>query len=568
MKKFFNVFFVVLGIIFTLLIILVIVLAINLSSLMKPEEVSVEPNSILKIDLPLFLPEKPVSEIDRILRKSRYNFFDVIKSIEKAKKLPQVKGILLNIDFSGISFAQMEEIGKELNKFKSSGKKVYAYFKNGGDKEYYLASFADKLYCNPQSIIMLNGLYANLIFFTNTFKKIGIEFETVKHGKYKSAVEPFVNNKISKYNKEMVLDIINSVYSVYSKEIAKNRNIKNIDRLIDNGPYLSPDGLVESNLVDSILTNDELETFFKDNKYKFITLAKFLRVKDPIKYDYKNKISVVFAEGQIVGGKKKEGFITDEGTIKILKKLYKNDRVKAIVLRVNSPGGSGSASDNIWAYIEKLKKKKPVIVSMGAVAASGGYYISMNANRIFADKMTITGSIGVFFLMPVYKGLYDKLDLKSYYFKTSPNATFLSTENRLTDEERAKMQKYIDKFYDTFITKAAKGRNMKKEEIDDIGQGRVWIGIRAKEIGLVDEFGGLTDAIAYAKKLAKIPEGVNPKLDIYPKPKKLIAQLLEEDFLLSSKILNSKLGRFLMNVKELSEKEEIKALMPYTIEIK
>lgn len=565
MKKFFKVFFITVGVLATLFFILFILLIMNLGTLLQDKTVALKSNQYLKIDLSKPIPEMPVEEMDRIFNKSKYNFYQCLDAIHKAGKNDKIIGIYLKVTNSTLGWAQSEELVRALQEFKKEKKPVYAYFDDVSDKEYVLASVADKVYCSPQALVFLDGLNAQMAFYKDMFKKIGIEFQTVRHGKYKSAVEPFVQNTISQENRQMITDMLMSISKDYKSMIQSNRKLDSLDTIVANGPYLLIDEIKKLNLVDSVVLEDNFYDAIGIDKKNVISIEDFINVPSPIKVTSDKKIALVLAEGDIISGKRKKEMITDQGLITDLKKAFEDKNIAGIVLRVNSPGGSGGASDNIWQYIEAHKSEKPLVVSMGNLAASGGYYISMNSQKIFSDRTTLTGSIGVFFLKPILTGLMDKLDLTIVSINTDPHADFFASVDTLKSYEKEKITQYIDVFYDQFISNVGAGRKKSKEQIDSIGQGRVWTGSQAQSNGLVDEIGGMMEAIAEAKKLAGIPEGETVNVMMLPVPRDIINQFMDEE--LGDFLSQITYVRLLKDVVDMKTRGEIMTRLPYRIDV-
>ncbi len=562
MKNFFKILFISLGVVFCILIIAIIAIFSAVRSGIDNPVYKLKNGQVLEISIAGEIPELPPEEMEKLISKNSYCFYELLSSIRRAAEYDEIKGIYLNFTGASPGWAQTEELVKELNYFKSRGKEIWAYFDYMDDCGYSLASAADRIYCSKNAILLLDGLSANIMFYKDTLKKIGIEFEAVRHGKYKSAVEPFTLSDISRENREMLTVYLNSISKNYTGLISRNRKIKNIENIINKGPFLITKELKDRKLVDDICIEEEVFLRSGFSREDLVSISDFLKVPEKIPFDQKNRIALIIAEGEILGGRTAgKGIINDRALIKDLKTAFDDVRVKALVLRINSPGGSGSASDNIWQFIESQKKKKPLIVSMGDFAASGGYYIGMSGKKIFADRNTTTGSIGVFFIRPLLEGLYEKIGLNVVRIKTAPNAGFFTQKNRFTEQQREKVQNFIDDFYSDFVNKAAKGRGKKYEEIEALAGGRIWSGSQAKENGLIDFIGGIIDALEAAKKAGDM-ENKNPAIDIYPESRPLIEQLFDRNLYLKGDI--SKLARYAGGLKE---KGEAKLIMPYTLEL-
>ena len=442
---------------------------------------------------------------------------DLLSAIERAKELDIVKGIYLDVGVFSTGTANIDAIRRALIDFKENGKFIVAYadaYTQGG---YYLASVADSIYLNPQGVLAVSGFSSQTMFYKGLLQKIGIEMMVFKVGTYKGAVEPFIEDKLSDANREQITAYQKCVWDNVTGGIASSRNISvgDINHFADEGLFLSdPLEAVECGLIDGLKYRKEVEHALMaqvgqtGERMKTLSVSKVNRVKK-VKREYLNKIAILYAEGEITSESvsfpySSDQYLITENIIKDLRKLRDDDHVKAVVLRVNSPGGSAFVSEQIWKEIYDLNKEKPVVVSMGNVAASGGYYISCAASKIVAEANTLTGSIGIFGLFPNASGLFDKLALSTDVVKTNRYADLGDVSRPMTDEEKTLIQSYVERGYDTFITRCAEGRNMTKEEIDSIGQGRVWTGEQALSIGLVDELGGIDKAIKLAVELADI----------------------------------------------------------------
>ena len=442
---------------------------------------------------------------------------DLLKSIRHAKEQESVKGIYLDMGVFSGGTASLDAIRRALMDFKESGKFIVAYADNYTQGGYYLASVADKIYLNPQGILGLTGLSSRTMFYKGLLQKIGVEMMVFKVGTYKGAVEPFIADKLSDANREQITSYQNSIWGNITKGIAKCRNItvEDVNRFADEGAFFaSPEKAVEYKLIDELKYRSEVEKYLIEqsgqtgDKLKTVGLSNMKNVKKTER-EYRNKIAIVYAEGeitqQIISSPYSGNFpCISEKINDDLRKLADNKDVKAVVLRINSPGGSAYTSEQIWKQVYELKKKKPVVVSMGSVAASGGYYIASGASKIIAEPNTLTGSIGIFGMFPNTAGLFNKLALTTDIVKTNRYADFGDPARQMTDDEKALIQGYIERGYDTFLTRCAEGRGVSKADIDSIGQGRVWTGEQALKIGLVDELGGIERAVELAGELAEI----------------------------------------------------------------
>lgn len=442
---------------------------------------------------------------------------DLLKSIHHAKEQESVRGIYLDMGVFSGGTASLDAVRRALMDFKESGKFIVAYADNYTQGGYYLASVADKIYLNPQGILGLTGLSSRTMFYKGLLQKIGVEMMVFKVGTYKGAVEPFIADKLSDANREQITSYQNSIWGNITKGIAKCRNItvEDVNRFADEGAFFaSPEKAVEYKLIDELKYRSEVEKYLIEqsgqtgDKLKTVGLSNMKNVKKTER-EYRNKIAIVYAEGEIMQQIISSPYSGNYPCIseKInddLRKLADNKDVKAVVLRINSPGGSAYTSEQIWKQVYELKKKKPVVVSMGSVAASGGYYIASGASKIIAEPNTLTGSIGIFGMFPNTAGLFNKLALTTDMVKTNRYADFGDPARPMTDDEKALIQGYIERGYDTFLTRCAEGRGVSKADIDSIGQGRVWTGEQALKIGLVDELGGIERAVELAGELAEI----------------------------------------------------------------
>lgn len=450
-------------------------------------------------------------------RESDLSLRDLLKSIRHAKEQESVKGIYLDMGVFSGGTASLDAVRRALMDFKESGKFIVAYADSYTQGGYYLASVADKIYLNPQGILGLAGLSSQTMFYKGLLQKIGVEMMVFKVGTYKGAVEPFIADKLSDANREQITSYQNSIWGNITKGIAKSRNItvEDVNRFANEGAFFaSPEKAVEYKLIDELKYRSEVEKYLIEqsgqtgDKLKTVGLSNMKNVKKTDR-KYRNKIAIVYAEGEIMQQIISSPYSGNYPCIseKInddLKKLADNEDVKAVVLRINSPGGSAYTSEQIWKQVYELKKKKPVVVSMGSVAASGGYYIASGASKIIAEPNTLTGSIGIFGMFPNTAELFNKLALTTDMVKTNRYADFGDPSRPMTDDEKALIQGYIERGYDTFLTRCAEGRGVSKADIDSIGQGRVWTGEQALKIGLVDELGGIERAVELAGELAEI----------------------------------------------------------------
>lgn len=527
MKQFFKMmfastlgFFVGLMLVGVIAVVFMIGMVAGLSSNSQAVYTPKAENSVFKIafegDIRESAEENPFTNL-LTGREPDLSLRDLLKSIRHAKEQESVRGIYLDMGVFSGGTASLDAVRRALMDFKESGKFIVAYADNYTQGGYYLASVADKIYLNPQGILGLTGLSSRTMFYKGLLQKIGVEMMVFKVGTYKGAVEPFIADKLSDANREQITSYQNSIWGNITKGIAKSRNItvEDVNRFADEGAFFaSPEKAVEYKLIDELKYRSEVEKYLIEqsgqtgDKLKTVGLSNMKNVKKTER-EYRNKIAIVYAEGeimqQIISSPYSGNFpCISEKINDDLRKLADNKDVKAVVLRINSPGGSAYTSEQIWKQVYELKKKKPVVVSMGSVAASGGYYIASGASKIIAEPNTLTGSIGIFGMFPNTAGLFNKLALTTDIVKTNRYADFGDPARPMTDDEKALIQGYIERGYDTFLTRCAEGRGVSKADIDSIGQGRVWTGEQALKIGLVDELGGIERAVELAGELAEI----------------------------------------------------------------
>lgn len=477
-------------------------------------ETQVRKNSIMMLSLNGTLNERSQEiPFDFLLGDDykTYGLDDILSSIKKAKEHDDIKGIYIEANALGTGFASCEEIRNALKDFKESGKFVVAYSDNYSQGLYYLSSIADKVLLNPQGMLEWKGLASTPIFFKDLLAKIGVEMQIFKVGTYKSAVEPYISTEMSPANREQIEAYLNSIWGQVTSDVAESRNIPvdSLNAIADRMLMFYPaTESVECGLIDTLMYKNDVRAYLKtmanlneDDDMPILGLQDMVNVKKNVPRDKSgNIIAVYYAYGEIDGSSSStsEEGINSKKVIKDLRSLKEDDSVKAVVLRVNSPGGSAFGSEQIWNAVSELKKEKPVIVSMGDYAASGGYYISCNADTIVAEPTTLTGSIGIFGMFPNAKGLADKIGVNIGVVKTNPFADFGMMTRPMNDSEKRLMQMYVNNGYDLFLTRCSDGRGISKEELDKIAQGRVWTGSKAKELGLVDELGGLDKALEIA----------------------------------------------------------------------
>lgn len=506
---------------------------------------------------------------------------DIINNIKKAKEDDKIKGIYLELNIIPARIATIEEIRQALLDFKESGKFIISYADFYTQGAYYLATAADKIYLNPEGIIDFRGLRAELLFFKGSLEKLGIEPQVLKVGKFKSAVEPLILDKMSDENREQIQKYMGSIWDYMLQGISGQRKItiEDLNKYADELTISSADAALKYNFVDGLKYKDEIIAELKEKMdvkpekdIKAVSMKKYTKApkaKRKHKGLAKDKIAIVYAQGDIVTGKGDSKQIGSDVISKALRKAREDSTIKAIVFRINSPGGSALASEIIWREVKLASQVKPVIASMSDLAASGGYYIACAADTIVAHENTITGSIGVFgVLFNGEKFLNKKLGITVDREKTNKHADYGSFTRALDEYEKNVIQKEINSIYDNFISHVAEGRNMTTEEVHEIGQGRVWSGVNAMEIGLIDVFGGLEKAIEIAVEMAGLDH--YRTIDL-PKKKDPIEQIISEltgDA--KARILKDELGvsyKYYKNLQNILNQEGILARIPYDIEI-
>lgn len=575
------------GIILTSIVMFVISIIVVFSMLSSTEtETVVKKNSIMMLDLNGSLVERTSDNIFKELfdkEDSTYGLDDILASIKKAKENDDIKGIYIQATSLNANFASLQEIRDALNDFKKSGKFIVAYSDNYTQGMYYLSSVANKVLLNPKGAIEWRGLASQPLFLKGLLEKLGIEMQVFRVGTYKAAVERFSATEMSPANREQVTAYITSIWNEIITDVAASRKIS-VDSLNNYANrmlmFYPAEQTVKSGMADTLIYKNDVRDYLKqlvkidkDDDLAMLGLDEMINVKKNTPKDKSgNIIAVYYAFGEIDGGSSstdEDGIISNE-VIKDLRKLKEDKDVKAVVLRVNSPGGSAFGSEQIWEAVCQLKKEKPVIVSMGDYAASGGYYISCAADTIVAEPTTLTGSIGIFGLIPNAKGLTDKLGLSFDVVKTHKFADFGNIMRGMNTDEQTLLQMYINQGYDLFVSRCAEGRKMSKNEIEKIAEGRVWTGEAAKKIGLVDILGGIDKALEIAVKKAKV-EGYT--VVGYPDRKNVLQELLNSKpgNYIESRMLKSQLGDYYNGfsmLKNLEKADFMQARVPFELNIK
>ena len=573
-------------------IVLFIISMVTLFGIMSASdtETIVKKNSVMMLDLNGTLVERTQEDPLGILSQwfgdesNTYGLDDILSSIQKAKENENIKGIYLQASSLGASYASLQEIRNALLDFKESGKFIIAYADSYTQGLYYLSSVADKVLLNPKGMIEWRGIASTPLFYKDLLQKIGIEMQVFKVGTYKSAVEPFIATEMSPANREQVTAFITSIWGQVTEGVSASRNIPidslNVyaDRML---MFYPSEESIQCGLADTLIYRNDVRNYLKklveideDDNLPLVGLSDMMNVKKNVPKDKSgNVVAIYYASGEITdypGSATSEDGIVGSKVIRDLRKLKDDNDVKAVVLRVNSPGGSAFASEQIWHAVKELKAKKPVIVSMGDYAASGGYYISCVADTIVAEPTTLTGSIGIFGIIPNAKGLTDKIGLSYDVVKTNKYADFGNIMRPFNEDEKSLLQMMIAEGYDTFISRCAEGRHMTKEAIEKIAEGRVWTGETAQKLGLVDELGGIDKALDIAVAKAGI-EGYT--VVSYPAKQDFFSSLLDTKptNYVESQLLKSKLGEFYQPfglLKNLQEQSMIQARIPFELNIK
>lgn len=544
-------------------------------------EVTVRENSILKLDLNGSLVERSGEDPWAILmgdESAAYGLDDLLASIRKAKENENIKGIYIEAtDLATDGFAALKEVRDALADFKESGKFIVAYGDMYTQPMYYVASVADRVLLNPEGMLEWSGLSSMPVFYKDLMDKLGIRWQIFKVGTYKSAVEPFIGMEMSEANREQTTDYLTSLWGEMTAEVAASRGVTvdDLNRAADRMLLFQPAAeCVQAGLADTLIYKNDVRDYLKqwvgidkDDDLRTLGLKDMKNVKKNVPKDKSgNIVAVYYADGMIGSLMAGDGESIDGNQmIRDLRELKEDEDVKAVVLRINSPGGSAYDSEQIWHAIGELKKEKPVIVSMGDYAASGGYYIACNADTIVAEPTTLTGSIGIFGMMPDMQGLAQKVGVSFDVVKTNEFSDMGIPVRPMTESEKALMQAYVERGYDLFLTRVSEGRGMTKEAVDQVGQGRVWTGVRAKELGLVDELGGLDRALEIAVARAGV-EGYT-RMD-YPAKKSAWEQLMEfspADYV-KARVLQGRAGQWLRGVETLDRfevKDALQARMPF-----
>lgn len=559
------------------------IVSLLVSSLQSDTEVTVRDKSVVEIRLQYPVKERssknPFESFDYDAFESRQELglHDILRNIDKARRDERIKGIFLNLSSLSMGIATLDEIRGALSEFRKSGKFIYAYADFYTQGAYYLASVANTVAVNPEGGVELRGLHTELMFFKGALDKLGIEPEVIRHGKFKSAIEPFTLDKMSPENREQISRLLGSVWNTWLGNISADRKLpkEELQAIADQYRSRKAKDALDLRLIDKTAYFDEVTDDLRKQcgleekeKVRYVELQKYNKAYVKPEKEFSNrKIAVVYAVGEIRSGQGSDEVIGSERISEAIRKARLDTTVKAIVLRVNSPGGSALASEVIWREALLARKAKPLVVSMGDLAASGGYYISCIADTIVAQANTLTGSIGVFGLLFNTQNMWkDKLGITFDTVRTGRFADIGSLSRPLTAEERAIYQEEVEQIYNVFIGHVAEGRNMTTAEVDSIGQGRIWSGTDAKQIGLVDVIGGLETAKSIAAKMAGLD---NYRTVNYPEQKEFLQKLME-DFSADAKAYFAKeeLGesyRYYVKLREVLNSQGIQARLPYEL---
>ena len=546
--------------------------------------VEIKANSVLELDLdiPMYDNVGATQEFEEALGlgEEALKFYDVVSAIRKAAADENIKGIDLKCQFPLMGWSQAQTIRKALNEFKAAGKFIYTYGDYFGQKGYYLASVSDSIFVHPMGGMDFKGLAAEVLYYKDFQEKYGFKMEVVRHGKYKSAVEPYLESEMSENNRTQISSLLESVWGQVSKDIQASRNLSEaaLDAIANNLSASLPEKAKEVQLIDDVIYESDYENKLKaalglaeDEKIKTTALKQLTGKNGLYKKGVRERIAVIYAQGPVLYSEGSENVIGQDVFLEAIDEAVKNRRVKAIVLRIDSPGGSALTSDIIWNALMKAKEEKPLVVSMGNVAASGGYYLAVAGDEIYATDMTITGSIGVFATVPNIKDFSEDIGINASHVKTHDNALGYSVFKAPEGHFRATIKEGIEHVYDTFKQRVASGRNMTVEEVEAIAQGRVWTGEQALQNGLVDGLGGMDQAIEAAARLAELEEynlisypKIEPELEDFLSvmgPFGAIDEVLMEQY-------PEEIRAFLTTLSTEANRPNLELRLPYSVEIK
>lgn len=553
-----------------------------ISAVSAEEEVAIKPNSVLhlKLNKPIIErgQETPFGALPFGQFDNRTGLIELMEAVRHAKNDDNIKGIFLEPQFVQAGYASLQEVREVLEEFKESGKFIYAYGEMWSEADYYLASIADEVFLNPEGLLEFNGLSTEIVFLKGTLEKLGIEPQIFRVGEFKSAIEPLVRKDMSEENRLQTSSFINSIYDTYLSEVAESRKmtVRELRQISEGMLSRNAQDALNYQLVDQLSYFDEVQEKLREkigleegDKINAVGAKRYRKSYTETNISM-NRVAVIVASGGIVSGKGDRDNIGSDKFAAEIRKARKNDRIKAIVLRINSPGGSALASDVMWREIKLASQEKPVIASMSDLAASGGYYMAMATDTIVAHPNTITGSIGIFgVLFNMQDFLNEKLGVTTDRVKTGQYSDIMTVSRPLTEFEKQIYQDMVEEGYETFVTKAAMGRDMRVEDMKKIAGGRVWTGEQALDIGLVDKLGGLDEAIAIAVDAAGLEDDY--KVTYYPEPKPFFEEFIEEfNTELETRILRSKAEEIYPYIKAAEEVDQykgIQARMPFKLNI-
>jgi protease-4 len=485
----------------------------------------------LALELSGELPEEPAGGLAGLLESQPPSLRGVVEAVDRAAKDPAIKGLLLRVGSLDAGWARVAELREALLRFRRSGKPSWAQLEFAGNKEYYLATGCARIAAAPTALLDVSGLAAEVTFFKGALDKLGVQAQFEGVGKYKNAPNQYTETGFTEPHREQMDALVSSLFESYVNGIAQARGMspERVRALVDEGPF-DAESARTAGLVDELLYRDQVEG--RTGGATRVTPARYLKGARSVAFDSRPRVALVYAVGTIASGESQSGpfgggLVGSDTIIRGLRQAAQDDRVRAIVLRVDSPGGSGTASDAVWREVALARRSKPVVVSMGDYAASGGYYIAMNADAIVAEPGTITGSIGVFSGKFSLRGLYAKLGISEAVVQRGRFARLFSSSEPWSEEERARVRTLNRAFYATFVAKAAEGRRRTPEQIEEVAQGRVWTGVEALRAGLVDTLGGLDTAVAVAREKARLPRGQDVNLVVLPEQKGFFELLLE-----------------------------------------
>jgi protease-4 len=578
------------GICLAVFLVAIIGIALIAESMSKP---SVPNNSLLVLKVEGDLPDySPENSFGKLFGQDKPSFTSLLTQLRKAKVDTRIGAVLLDVDSPSVGWGKADELREAIADFKKAGKPIYSYMETGANKDYYIATATDKIYLPPSGDLYVNGFAANVMFYRGSLDKIGVEPDFIQIGKYKNAPDQYMRKDMSEGHREVMNAILDDYYNRFTSTIAETRkkSPEDVKALIDSAPFNAVKAK-EVGLIDDAIYRDQVFEQIKkqlgyreDDKISAVSGSEYREIpSDSLGLNKGEEVAVIYASGAIVSGRSSNGGFNGEMAgsdtlVRAINNAAEDKGIKAIVLRVDSPGGSALASDLMWHAIENAKAKKPIVVSMSDMAASGGYYNSCNANKIVAEPSTLTGSIGIFMGKMNVRGLYNWLGVSNEYVMRGKNSGIFREAEKWTPEERAKMEESTKGiYYDSFVPKVAKGRGKTNEEVDSMAQGRVWTGFQAKEKGLVDEFGGLEKAIDVAKELAQLPADKDVKRVIFPEARPFFEELLDtsgasakeqkQEILLEAMPKDArKAFRFASILDEMNGK--VTMMLPFELEIK